>query len=151
MKKSTMLSTTAEHALRALAEIAALGKGEVVLGKQLAQRAGIPQNYLSKILWTLGQAGLITATRGCGGGYRLKRDAARIRLIEVVSLFDRQKGRRCFLGGAHCSDTDACMSLEGWRQVQDAYEGFLERTTVAQISRMHDPPPVKPAVVAAIP
>jgi len=95
-----MLSTTAEHALRALTEMAALGETESILGKDLALRAGIPANYLSKVLWVLGNAEIIDATRGTGGGYRLRRKAAEIRLSEVVELFDRQKPeRRCLLGG----------------------------------------------------
>src|SRR5690349_4716071 len=69
MKKSTMLSTTSEYALRALTRLAAAPDGESMLGRDLAEQAGIPANYLSKIMWTLGNAGLIDATRGNHGGY----------------------------------------------------------------------------------
>src|SRR5450759_2276294 len=101
-----MLSTTAEHALRGLSEMASLEEGESILGKDLARVAGIPANYLSKLLLVLGNAGIIDATRGGGGGYRLRRKAADIRLIEVVELFDRQKPAcRCLLGGTkECSE-----------------------------------------------
>src|SRR5215813_3901044 len=88
MKKSTMLSATSEYALRALTRLAAAAEGESMLGRDLAEQAGIPANYLSKIMWTLGNAGIIDATRGNGGGYRLKRGAADIRLFEVVDLFE---------------------------------------------------------------
>lgn len=131
-----MLSTTAEHALRALAELATLQPGEAIQGRQLARKADIPANYLSKILWTLAHAGLIDATRGSGGGYRLRRDPARIRLAEVVNLFDRPKWReRCFLGcPRECSDTDACSAHRSWLEVREAFRRFLESTTIAQIA-----------------
>ena len=58
-----------------------------MLGRELADRAEVPPNYLSKILWALGNAGIIDATRGNGGGYRLKRTPSEIRLFEVVELF----------------------------------------------------------------
>jgi Rrf2 family protein len=131
-----MLSTTAEHALRALSEMAALGETESILGKDLALRAGIPANYLSKVLWVLGNAEIIDATRGSGGGYRLRRKAAEIRLSEVVELFDRQKPeRRCLLGGSReCSDEDPCGAHEEWRRVRATYVDFLEKTTIAEIT-----------------
>jgi len=132
-----MLSTTAEHALRALSELASLEEGEAILGKDLARSAGIPANYLSKVLWVLGNAGIIDATRGSGGGYRLRRKAADIRLSEVVELFDRQRPeRRCFLGGKRdCSEQDQCGAHEEWRRVQESYLSFLEKTTVADVGR----------------
>ncbi len=132
-----MLSTTAEHALRALTEMAALGETESILGKDLALRAGIPANYLSKVLWVLGNAGIIDATRGSGGGYRLRRKAAEIRLSEVVELFDRQKPeRRCLLGGTkECSDEAPCGAHEEWRKVRATYADFLQRTTIAEITQ----------------
>ena len=131
-----MLSTTAEHALRALTEMAALGETESILGKDLALRAGIPANYLSKVLWVLGNAEIIDATRGTGGGYRLRRKAAEIRLSEVVELFDRQKSeRRCLLGGSReCSDEDPCGAHEEWRRVRATYVDFLEKTTISKIT-----------------
>jgi Rrf2 family protein len=55
-------------------------------GRDLAEQAGIPANHLSKILWKLGNAGIVDATRGNRGGYRLKGSAAEIHLFEVVDL-----------------------------------------------------------------
>src|SRR5215471_1965372 len=76
-----MLTTTSEHALRALTYLARLPEGSSILGRELAKEASIPANYLSKILWTLGNAGIIDATRGSGGGYRLRRGPGAARLF----------------------------------------------------------------------
>jgi Rrf2 family protein len=138
MNKSTMLSITAEHAVRALSEMAAKRNGESVLGKELAVTAGIPPNYLAKILWTLGNAGLIDATRGSGGGYRLRRAPSEIRLREIVDLFDRQAWRTsCFLSSERLCDPDCpCAVHQDWDRVRSAYLGFLDSTTIAQIAGM---------------
>lgn len=132
-----MVSTTAEHAMRALVEMASLPEGNTVRGKQLAEAAGIPSNYLSKILWTLGGAGLIDATRGSGGGYRLRRQASDIRLFEVVELFDRQRWKqRCFLSSSHeCEVSLQCPAHEAWHRVREVYTEFLESTTIADFAR----------------
>jgi Rrf2 family iron-sulfur cluster assembly transcriptional regulator len=141
MKKSTMLTTTSEHALRALAHLARLPEGASMLGRELAEQAGIPANYLSKILWTLGTAGIIDATRGNGGGYRLKRHAAEIRLFEIVDLFDRDRARlACFLGGGRdCDQDNPCTAHQAWRDVRTAYLDFLHTTTLADISHPRRP------------
>jgi Rrf2 family protein len=137
MKKSTMLTTTSEHALRALTHLARLPDGASILGRELAEQAGIPANYLSKILWTLGNAGIIDATRGNGGGYRLKRSAGEIHLYEVVELFDRDRVRvACLLGGGKdCDCENPCTAHEAWRHVRTAYLDFLHTKTVADISQ----------------
>jgi len=141
MKKSTMLTTTSEHALRALAYLARLPECTSILGRELAKEASIPANYLSKILWTLGNAGIIDATRGNGGGYRLRRVAGEIRLYEVVELFDRDRVRlECFLGGGKdCDCENPCTAHEAWRDVRTAYLDFLHTKTVADISTSEKP------------
>lgn len=132
-----MLSITAEHALRALSELALIKDGEAVLGKDLARSAQIPANYLSKVLWVLRNAGIIDATRGSGGGYRLRQRAAEIRLIQVVELFDHQRpARQCFLGGGReCMEADPCGAHEEWLRVRESYLGFLEKTTLADLAQ----------------
>jgi Rrf2 family protein len=69
---STMLSITSQYALRALSHLARQS-GEAVLGRDLARSVEIPANYLSKVLLTLRNAGLVATARGSGGGYRLSR------------------------------------------------------------------------------
>ena len=135
-----MISTTSEHALRSLVRLARLPQGESLLGKRLAQDAEVPANYLSKILWTLGNAGLVSATRGSGGGYYLQKDPKKIFLIEVIELFEGVRARpRCLLGEkSPCSDRDPCSAHNAWREVRRRYISFLETTTLAQIARSSD-------------
>ncbi|MCL4811831.1 MAG: Rrf2 family transcriptional regulator [Vicinamibacteraceae bacterium] len=139
--KSTMLSVTAKHALRALAHLASLPPGHTAGGRDIAAAADIPPNYLSKILWTLGSAGLIDATRGTGGGYRLRRPSETVRLVEVVELFDKARsGSACILGGPHaCSDETACAAHATWKVVKHAYLAFLEQTTLATLAACDTP------------
>lgn len=136
-----MLSTTSEHALRALIHLARQPGGASLLGRELAEQAGIPANYLSKILWTLGNAGLIDATRGNGGGYRLRRCPGDIHLFEIVELFDRDRTKiACFLaGGRDCDQGNPCTAHEAWRAVRTAYIDFLRITTLADISHSRRP------------
>ncbi|HVX66604.1 MAG TPA: Rrf2 family transcriptional regulator [Bryobacteraceae bacterium] len=131
-----MFSTTCEYALRALVRLAQMPDGSAVLGRDLAQHAEIPANYLSKILLTLRNAGILTTARGTGGGYRLRKTPEEIRLIHIVELFDGARARpACLLGGHDCSDENPCSAHHVWRDVRAVYVRFLESTTLADISQ----------------
>lgn len=131
-----MFSTTCEYALRALVQLARTQNGNAILGRDLAQDAAIPANYLSKILLTLRNAGILTTARGTGGGYRLRRSPEAIRLVDVVELFDGARAKpACLLGGKECSDEDPCPAHESWRSIRQAYVEFLENTTLAKIAQ----------------
>src|SRR5512133_4247181 len=54
----------------------------------IAERFGISGNHLSKVLRTLGRAGLVEALRGAGGGYRFRGNARRVTLLDVIQLFE---------------------------------------------------------------
>lgn len=133
-----MLSTTSEYALRALTLLAKVPRGRWMLGRELATTADIPPQYLSKIMLSLRNAGLVAATRGTGGGYCLLRPADAIHLVDVVQLFDGPVEQpHCLLGpNRECSEKHPCTAHSSWGRVRDAYRDFLETTTLQQIS--HD-------------
>jgi Rrf2 family protein len=131
-----LLSTTTEYALRALAHLASATGGEPVLGRDLAQAADIPVDYLSKIMLALRNAGLVSAARGTHGGYRLVVPAAQIRLLNVVEVFEGISARpHCFLGGRDCDEHEPCSAHRAWRNVRDMYLHFLTHTTLEEIAR----------------
>jgi Rrf2 family nitric oxide-sensitive transcriptional repressor len=55
---------------------------------EIAERFGISVNHLSKVLRSLGRAGLVEAVRGAGGGYRFVGNAKRITLLDLIRLFE---------------------------------------------------------------
>ena len=132
-----MLSATAEYALRALIYLAALPAGEAALGKSIAECSGVPKNYLSKILHGLKKAGYLATARGTGGGYRLRRPANDIRLVEVAELFEGPRSRLgCFLGNEReCSDERPCSAHARWGPIRAQYIEFMESTTLAELAR----------------
>ena len=132
-----MLSVTTQHALRSLIELARQPEEGALLGRDLAERAGVAKDYLAKLLGTLRGAGFVASAPGIGGGYRLARAPETIRLIDIVRLFEGEAGLpQCVLNGARpCSDGDPCSAHAQWSGVREAYLAFLERTTIAAASR----------------
>lgn len=130
-----MMSATSQHAIRALVHLAKVPEGESLLGRELAELADIPANFLAKIMLTLRNAGIVDATRGQGGGYRLLKPPDQITFLEIVDLFDGVSARpACFLGEKHaCDDEHACPVHFCWKVVCEAYLQFMRTNTIANV------------------
>ena len=128
-----MLSQTAEYALRAVLHLAQRGDQRVRVS-EMAARLGIPQNYLSKILYRLAHEGVLESLRGKSGGFQLAVPPARLYLSAVVTPFDHvEERRRCLLGRPQCSDHNACAAHTRWKEVGDTVAQFFRDTTVADL------------------
>jgi Rrf2 family protein len=131
------LSTTTVHALRAMAMLAGRADGSAVQGRELARALRVPPDYLAKVLGRLARAGVVVATRGAKGGYRLSRPPEKIRLGEVVWPLEGTRARPgCLLRpGRPCRSPGACTAHDAWTGVKAAYEEFLDHTTVADVGQ----------------
>jgi Rrf2 family protein len=137
-----VLSQTAEYALRAVLRLARLPPGHLARVPGLAADLGIPANYLSKTLSQLARAGVLASTRGKRGGFALARPPHRLTLEEVVAPFEEMGRRHCLLGEGACTDRDPCEAHAAWRAISDRMAEFFRNTTVADILRRDDAPPV---------
>ena len=79
----SMLSQTAEYALRVIVFLATL-RGTPATTNQIAAATRVPAGYLAKILQSLVRAKLIRSQRGRGGGSVLARDPAQISVHNVI-------------------------------------------------------------------
>ncbi len=130
-----IFGASATHALRALAWLAANEHREVTLGRDLAQEIAVPAHYLAKVLATLARRGLLTASRGARGGYRLARHPREIALIEIVEPFEGKRVRPgCLLQPDQpCREDGPCSAHAAWCDAKETYLRFLETTTLADI------------------
>ena len=130
-----VFSTTATHALRALAHLAATEGEGATLGRDLAKEVGVPAHYLAKVLATLARAGLLTASRGVRGGYRLARRPEKIALMEIVEPIEGKRVRpECLLRPDEpCREGGNCSAHGSWTTAKAAYLRFLEGTTLREI------------------
>src|SRR5258708_988186 len=89
-----LYSTTTQYAIRGLAELAAHlhpaakpARGSVGLD-QLIPGTGLPREFLSKVFQQLVKAGILTSTKGRGGGFALARPAHEISLFHIMSAIE---------------------------------------------------------------
>jgi Rrf2 family nitric oxide-sensitive transcriptional repressor len=83
-----MISQTAEYALRAMVVLLARPDLSYCAAQDVAARAKVPVDYMSKILHSLVRAGLVTAQRGRNGGCKAARPGSEIRVLDIIQAVD---------------------------------------------------------------
>ena len=82
------LSTKGRYAMVALADLALAKPEDLVSLAEISKRQDISLPYLEQLFVKLRRAGLVEAVRGPGGGYRLSRSPAEIRVSEVMEAVE---------------------------------------------------------------
>lgn len=129
------LSTFTDYSLRVLIYAAARAPEQVSL-TELAEAYGISRNHLIQVVRLLGQLGYLDNTRGRGGGIRLGREAADIRLSEVVRATEPGfEMAECFQKGKanQCRLTPICALRGILAEATDAFIDTLAQHTLADI------------------
>jgi Rrf2 family protein len=131
-----MLSQRARYALKALLNIARAGAGPQGVST-ISEQENIPRKFLETIMGELRRGGLVTATRGNAGGYRLARPADLITFADVLRATDgpiamlpcvsRNFYERC----EDCTDEATCALRCTFSEVRDAVNAVLEHRTLA--------------------
>jgi Rrf2 family nitric oxide-sensitive transcriptional repressor len=81
------LQKATQFALYSVLELA-LDPARQLSAGEIAEKYGISNNHLAKVLRDLGRAGLVDSTRGVGGGYRFSGNAKRTTLLDIIELFE---------------------------------------------------------------
>ncbi len=122
---------TAIAAVGLLAEI--YDRGETLLSAAaIAEARGLQAPFLSKILTTLAQGGIVNGSRGPGGGFTLARPPSEILLYDVFRLFERTDNENaCPFGGGQCGEGEPCPLHDKFVVVREAMDKVLHETTFA--------------------
>src|SRR5215212_1147238 len=86
------VTSKSRYAVVALAELSRTGSEPVPIA-QVAERRGIPVQFLEQLFSTLRRAGILTSHRGAKGGYTLAKPAEQITVLEVVQALDGVLGQ----------------------------------------------------------
>jgi Rrf2 family protein len=105
----SLYSAGVEYGIHCLAFLVdELGDSREASVRDLAELQGVPQEYLAKVFTKLAKAGLVVATEGVRGGFRLARPADEITVLDIVTAID---GRKMIF---ECRDVrDRCALFDG--------------------------------------
>ncbi|MGC2200176.1 MAG: SUF system Fe-S cluster assembly regulator [Stellaceae bacterium] len=115
-----ILSKLADYGVIVATHLAAYPDRQVTAAT-VANETRLPQATAAKVLKALAHAGLVTATRGATGGYRLARSAAAISVAEVVAAIDGDIGlTQCSVHVGECARTTYCPTRPHWAAINRA-------------------------------
>ncbi|MGH3588119.1 MAG: RrF2 family transcriptional regulator [Pseudonocardia sp.] len=135
------LPASTEWVLHCATTLAQLEAGATASAAELAQYFDLPAAYLAKQLQALAKAGVLGATTGPRGGFRLARAPSEITLLQLVEAVDgasapyecreiRQQGRGA-LPPEDCRDT--CILAAKMAVAHEAWRRSLAGVTLADV------------------
>lgn len=105
--------------------------------KEIAEKEGVSEKYLTQIVIPLKAKGLITSRRGSGGGYRLSRHPSQITVREVVEALEGSiLPVDCLEENTRCKRAPFCVARKVWQRVRGKIIEALEEFTLEDLAKM---------------
>ena len=128
-------SKACNYGVRAALYVATRNQQEFVSIKEISEKLNISFHFLTKILQTLTQQGIMTSFRGPKGGVALAKPAAEISLLDVVQAIDGESlFTDCVLGLNNCGDDQPCPLHNQWTGIRQNIQELFESTSLHQVA-----------------
>ena len=127
---TVLFSKKCEYGLQAILFMAANGNECVCPAEEISKKLNIPKEFISKILQSLTESGIVESKKGKSGGFKLAKHPSKIKLIDVVDAIDGLESfNTCVLGFSECSPDKPCPVHNKWGELRTkAYEMLSSET-----------------------
>ena len=131
-----IISTRGRYALRVMIDLAENCNGKYIPMKEVAARQEISLKYLEQILPVLTKNGLVEATHGKCGGYRLGVDPKECTVGMVLRLTEGERAVvTCLNGDGECSRQDFCRTKNFWSGLNETINKYIDSYTLADMMK----------------
>ena len=131
---TVIFSKKCEYGMQAILYLAAKEKGALVSAEEISKVLKIPREFISKILQSLKESGLINSSKGKSGGFSLAKSSSRIKLIDIVAAIDGlELFDDCVLGFPECSPTHPCPVHNTWGTLRTQAYDMLNSETIDKL------------------
>jgi Rrf2 family protein len=128
------ISAKVDYAVRAMAELAAVGQDSSATAEDVAAAQDMPVAFVLTILSDLRRAHLVRSHRGRTGGYSLARPAAEITIADIARAIEGPLANIRDVSLRDLSYTGPATPLvEVWMAVRTSLRGVLEAVTLADL------------------
>ena len=147
------LSTKGRYAMVALVDLATSRDSLTTLA-DISRRQDVSLPYLEQLFVRLRRSGLVDSVRGPGGGYRLARPAAEIRVSDILDSVDETVSALhvgAGASGAKSGTLAQSMSNRLWESLSAHVYVFLHNTTLEDVAKNGLAPcPAVPALLSVV-
>lgn len=130
------INITTDYAIRTCLYLYLQGEEAVVTFQSISDQMGIPVNYMSKIIKSLRNAGLISVQRGQYGGCQLAGKKENISLYDIMQIMEPEKINRCLEKDHFCSRDayDNCPVCCFYSVIQEKWDACLKEMTLKTLA-----------------
>lgn len=124
----------ANLAVHACAVIQAGEPGGRFTHREIADRLGVSESHLGKVLQKLVHRGILASERGAAGGFTLAADPEKLSLLEIIRCAEGKDDRPgCLLGRPVC-ERGVCVLSDLSRKVDSLVEDRLGSMTLEEFA-----------------
>ncbi|MFP6782316.1 MAG: Fe-S cluster assembly transcriptional regulator IscR [Gammaproteobacteria bacterium] len=127
------LTTRGRYAVTAMLDLALHYQSGPVSLSEIAERQGISQSYLEQLFSRLRKRGLVDATRGPGGGYRLLKSSDDISVADVIDAVDETVDATRCGGQQNCQGEKRCLTHDLWADLSTQIRDFLGNISLNEL------------------
>jgi Rrf2 family iron-sulfur cluster assembly transcriptional regulator len=127
------LTSKGRYAVTAMLDLALHTESGPVTLAAISVRQSISLSYLEQLFTRLRKHGLVSSTRGPGGGYSLSRPASEIPVAAVVTAVDESVDATRCGGRGDCHDGRRCLTHDLWTELSDQINAFLSEISLGQL------------------
>jgi Rrf2 family iron-sulfur cluster assembly transcriptional regulator len=127
------LTSKGRYAVTAMLDLALHTENGPVTLATISERQGISLSYLEQLFTRLRKHGLVSSTRGPGGGYSLSRPAFEIPVAAVITAVDESVDATRCGGRGDCHDGRRCLTHDLWTELSDQIHVFLSEISLGQL------------------
>lgn len=136
------ISTRGRYGIKAMVDLAINTKdNNCVSLKSIAQRQGIPENYLEQLIAILKKAGVVKSIRGVQGGYILNKDPKDISVGDLLKILEGSLAivdcienmppkKKC--GTANCEE---CVVRDAWEMISEKFAETANSITLEDLAK----------------
>jgi Rrf2 family transcriptional regulator, iron-sulfur cluster assembly transcription factor len=116
---TVMFSKKCEYGLQAVLYLAAHMDRDAIPAEEVASKLSIPKEFVSKILQSLTESGIINSRKGKSGGFSIAKDPKKIKLIDIVAAIDGlSMFNSCVMGFPNCDVNNPCPLHDKWGELR---------------------------------
>lgn len=128
-----LLNKNVDYAIRALLHLGS-GQDGYISAVEISREQRIPYEYLRKLLRRLIKAKIVESKEGGSGGFRLKMDPKKIKVIKLIEIFQGSlQLSECMFRKKPCHNRSHCVLRRNILRIEALVTKEFERITVGSL------------------
>ena len=128
------ITRATDYATRVMIFLASLPPAAKAQSAAIALATDVPMSFLSKVMQRLVSAGLVSSSRGSGGGFGLAVPRGKITMLDILETIEGEtRLNLCLAHGPSCNRKSRCPAHLVWQDAQKALIDVLRQASLEKL------------------